>query len=53
MFQARVRFKLLSKQKPLATGGIAQSQRASINDAVKKSRWLRAQMKFMFVQKDQ
>lgn len=35
MFQARVRFKLLSKQKPLATGGIAQSQRASINDAVK------------------
>lgn len=35
MFQARVRFKLQSKQKPLATGGIAQSQRASINDALK------------------
>lgn len=35
MFQARVRFKLQSKQKPLATGGIAQSQRASSNNALK------------------
>lgn len=37
MFQDRVRFKLQSKQKPLSTGGIPQSQGASIHDALKHS----------------
>jgi len=34
MLWDRIRYKLQSKQKPLATGGIAQSQEASINDAL-------------------